>query len=91
MGELNCAVVPVPFAVPDTPSLPAKVVTTPFGRDFADGVVPGIGHEQISIRVRHHRRRIVEQRVGAGAVRRAADERLPGQRRHRILCVKHSI
>lgn len=56
--------------------------------DFADGIVLRISHEEISINVRGDGGRVIEQRVGARAVRRAADERLAGQQRHGILRLK---
>ena len=85
LGVLNCALVPWPFTRAGNAELSGKSCHHAVRRDFADGVVLRIGHEEISVRVRDNGRRIVEQRVGAGAVGRAADERLSGQRRHRIL------
>jgi hypothetical protein len=59
-------------------------------RDFSDGIVLRISHEKISVRVHDNRGWIAEHGIRTRAICRAADERLTGQRRHRVLRVQRN-
>ena len=69
-GLLKSAAVPVPFADPEDPAVPARVVTSPVGNyDLPDGIVTGIRNIKVGP-IRGDVGRIIEERRCSGPIRR---------------------